>query len=188
MALDHATQKALDRALCAQATDLRLPARARLAARDTLRRLDRGAFQPMHVAMHGDMHLGNVLLDLGCPQRFVLIDWCGASAQGWPLFDLMRTAESLQVSDARLRAELRAHCELLSPATEPRLSPAVDDAAAHLTLGLAMLGAQLEHFPFDMYVALLDRVYARFDAATHAPALGQSAAARHTFDLEGRYA
>jgi hypothetical protein len=186
--LREASDRELDRALCAQATDVRLPAPARLGARDALRRLDRGALRPMQVAMHGDLHLGNVLLDPMHPQGFVLIDWCGASTQGWPLFDLMRAAESLQVSNRRLHAELSAHCELLRGDASTDIVPASEAANTHLTLGLAMLGAELEHFPFERYTALLERMYARLDAAHQAGARDRRGAGRALLRLEERCA
>lgn len=156
----------LDRALCHMATDKRLSARARLAATHALRCLDRPGFRALHIASHGDLHIGNVLIDtsgvtgrgdVAWTKRFALIDWGGGTLQGWPLFDLLRAADSLRISDGALCSELRAHCELLQLT--------LDDAGAHLTFALAMIGANLEQFPLEAYNFMVERVLARFESA-----------------------
>jgi aminoglycoside phosphotransferase (APT) family kinase protein len=156
----------VDRNLCRMAMDARLSAHARLCARRALDRLDRGRFRPTHVAMHGDLHVGNVLIDdcdatgraeLPMVDRFAIIDWCGASREGYPIFDLLRLADSMRVSDARLAVELARHCELLGGD--------LDDAASHTAAGLADLGAHLECFPVAAYSALIDRVLRRLESA-----------------------
>jgi class 3 adenylate cyclase len=89
--------------------------------------------------------------------RFAIIDWCGASREGYPIFDLLRLADSMRVSDARLAVELARHCELLGGD--------LDDAASHTAAGLADLGAHLECFPVAAYSALIDRVLRRLESA-----------------------
>jgi thiamine kinase-like enzyme len=120
----------------------------------------------MQVAMHGDLHAGNLLIDhedatargaLPWRERFVVIDWCGASPTGRPLFDLIRIAESMRVPHARLAEELNAHCA--------QLGGSIDDAVAHTAAALAELGANLECFPVEHYRALADRVLDRLDLA-----------------------
>jgi hypothetical protein len=156
----------IDPSLCRMATNVRLSTHARLAARDALRRLDSGRFRPMHVAMHGDLHFGNVVIDdsdvtgrgtLPIGNRFAVIDWCGASRHGYPMFDLLRIADSMRVSDSRLARELSVHCALLGGD--------LGDSIAHTAVGLADLGVHLEHFPVAAYSALVDRVLARLDRA-----------------------
>lgn len=156
----------VDRQLCAMAMHTALSPRARLAARSALQRLDRGLWRPMHVAMHGDLHAGNVLLDnrdatgrsaLPWRERFVVIDWCGATLSGRPLFDLIRIAESMRTPHALLAYELAEHCALLGGTRA--------DAVAHTAASLADLGAHLECFPVERYAALADRVLGRLDLA-----------------------
>lgn len=156
----------VDRQLCAMATHAALSPRARLAARTALQRLDRGLWRPMHVAMHGDLHAGNLLLDegdatgrAGLPwrERIVVIDWCGSSLSGRPLYDLIRIAESMRTPLGLLAQELDAHCALLGGTR--------DDAVAHTAASLADLGAHLECFPVELYRALADRVLGRLDMA-----------------------
>jgi hypothetical protein len=156
----------VDRQLCAMATNIALSTRARLAARTALKRLDSGTWRPMYVAMHGDLHAGNLLIDrqdatgrgaIPWRERLVAIDWCGASLRGRPLFDLIRIAESMRTSPALLGQELAAHCELLGGG--------IDDAVAHTAASLADLGANLECFPVELYGALADRVLGRLDMA-----------------------
>ncbi len=162
----HAIGEYVDRQLCTMATRTALSARARLAARTALKRLDSGQWRPMHVAMHGDLHAGNLLVDHsgatgrdGLPwrERLVAIDWCGANASGRPLFDLIRIAESMRMPHAVLAGELAAHCALLGGG--------VDDAVAHTAASLADLGANLECFPVDRYAELADQVLGRLDMA-----------------------
>jgi hypothetical protein len=165
VAAEHIAEQ-VDRPLCAMATNKWLSLRARLAARQALRRLDAGQWRPMQVAMHGDLHAGNLLIDQRgasgraaqpWAERFVAIDFCGARAAGLPLFDLIRIAESLRTPHALLARELAAHCALLGGT--------VDDAPAHAAASLADLGANLECFPVELYRELADRVLGRLDKA-----------------------
>jgi aminoglycoside phosphotransferase (APT) family kinase protein len=120
----------------------------------------------MQVAMHGDLHAGNLLIDQRdatgrgaqpWAERFVAIDFCGARASGLPLFDLIRIAESLRTPHALLAQELAAHCALLGGT--------LDDAPLHAAASLADLGVNLECFPVERYRELADRVLGRLDEA-----------------------
>jgi hypothetical protein len=118
----------------------------RSAAGTALARLEAGSFVPRHVLAHNDLWKGNVLLVPGggpIAERFVLIDWAGALADGHGLFDLVRLARSFKVSRARLTREIAAHCALLGCG--------VEDAPSHLAGALARMAGALEHFPPDAY-------------------------------------
>lgn len=151
--------------LVRMATNSVLSLRARLVARGALQRLDAGTFRPLHVAMHGDLHAGNVLVDDGVEsfrshvswwERVSLIDWCGAQPDGFPLYDLMRLAHSLRISARRLAPALVATCATLA-------CP-IEDARWHLAAALADLGANLEEFPPERYAWIADRTLDWLDA------------------------
>lgn len=135
--------------------------RARSAAGHALDRLDRGAWRPRRVLMHGDFYLGNVLIDpgtrAGAPRRswpwpwsarFVIIDWPGSRTDGFAFFDLVRMAQSTRPPRGRLRAEVAAHCRLLG--CEPA------DARSYLAAALGDLGGDLEYFPIERYAEIAD--------------------------------
>lgn len=152
--------------LCRMATNPALSLRARLAARGALQRLDAGTFRPLHVAMHGDLHAGNILVDDGALsfrshvswwERLSLIDWCSAQPDGFPLYDLMRLAHSLRISARRLAPALVASCATLECPLE--------DARWHLAAALADLGANLEEFPLERFAWIADRTLDWLDAA-----------------------
>jgi hypothetical protein len=67
-----------------------------------------GGFIPQSSPMHGDLWKGNVLHGSGAA-RFTLIDWRGSETEGFPLFDLIRAAESFGLSRRALRRELQLH-------------------------------------------------------------------------------
>lgn len=154
----------IDRPLCRLASNARVSSRARLAARSALQRLDSGRWRPMEVAQHSDMYIGNLLFDhndatqrahLPWNERFVVIDWCGATLRGQPLYDLLRIAESMCIPHAVLHRELQSHLALLD-------SP-LDDAPAFATAALAALGMELEHMPVELYAQLIDRAFTQLD-------------------------
>lgn len=152
--------------LTRMATRPALSVPVRLAARSALVALDRGAFRPMHVAMHGDLHTGNVLIDTTgaagrdsgpWAQRFVVIDWGGADADGFPIFDLARLAHSLRTGARHLGASLRAHSRALD-------CP-IEHAPWHLAAAFADLGDHLEYFPVEHYARLADLCFSLLAAA-----------------------
>jgi hypothetical protein len=128
-----------------------MPGSIRKAAEDALGRLATGAWSPVHVLMHGDLWLGNVMIDPRArdrrwADRFVVIDWPSAAVDGYPVYDLIRLARSLRCSNSRLRTELEAHLEVLGGGPE--------DARSYLLSALGHVGMRLEHFPLGRYVEM----------------------------------
>ena len=158
-AADEQVRTRVDRPLCRLATDSRLSVRVRLAARGALVRLDRGTWRPLHVASHGDLHAGNLLLDPLQPgaAHFRVIDWGGAALDGFPMYDVVRLAHSL-----RLDARHFGH-RVLTHAAQLGFAPA--DARWHLAAAFADLGASLEHFPPDRWAALADLSFELLETA-----------------------
>jgi hypothetical protein len=127
--------------------------------------LDRGAWRPAFVAMHGDLHTGNFLRREEASRRrlprwdlpFVVIDWSGAQRDGLPLYDLVRLAHSLRIPPRRLARELARHTAILGGT--------LGAAPAHLAAAFADLKQNLEHFPIERFARLADVCFARVDAA-----------------------
>lgn len=130
----------------------------RRRASDAIDRLLSGDWQPRHVLDHQDLWLGNVLLDSpshsvaqGLTRRFVIIDWRGANQRGYGVYDLLRLANSTGIGRRRLAREVHRHCEILGCA--------LSDSVSQLLAALGHLGMNLECFPVDRYVALVERCY-----------------------------
>jgi hypothetical protein len=67
-----------------------------------------GRFVPLASPMHGDLWKGNVLHGVGTT-TFTLVDWRGSEIDGFPIFDLVRAAESFGLSPKVLCRELQHH-------------------------------------------------------------------------------
>lgn len=67
-----------------------------------------GRFAPKAAPMHGDLWRGNVLRG-SVATAFTLVDWRGSTTDGFPLFDLIRVAESFGLSRRALSRELHRH-------------------------------------------------------------------------------
>ena len=72
------------------------------------RHLGAGRFDPRSSPMHGDLWTGNVLRGDGAA-AFTLVDWRGSATQGFPIFDLIRAAESFGLSQHALYREVQRH-------------------------------------------------------------------------------
>jgi hypothetical protein len=132
----------------------RLGPAIRNGAAQATERLDCGQWTPMHALAHNDLWKGNILLDPKSPWRgaafgrFAIIDWLGASVAGYPIYDLIRLAQSFKVSQRTLDREVRLHCSILGCE--------LVDAGGYLAAALGNLGLHLEEFPEDRYVELAD--------------------------------
>ena len=105
--------------------------------------------------MHNDLWQGNILLN--SDGGIVVIDWPGSVVKGYAIYDLIRLAESLRLSDRALGEQLRAHCRLLG--CEPK------DSVSHLAAALGHLLGDLDHFPMHLFLPLADRCVRRAAAA-----------------------
>jgi len=129
-----------------------MSAETRSIAREAIARIAHGRWSPRTVLMHGDLWSGNLLLDPARPYRaraFCVIDWAGATARGFGVYDLIRLGMSFRLTPARLRREIEAHCEILECEA--------CDGLSHLVASLGVLGRQRECFPLDRYVAMANR-------------------------------
>lgn len=128
-----------------------LPEPLHQGARNAVQRLQMGLWQPQYVLAHNDFWIGNLLLSNANDFGFVIIDWPGAKTNGHAIYDLLRLAQSLQLSAHQLFDELQQHCQILG------CSPL--DARGYLLANLGYLGMHLENFPMAQYVTLVERCY-----------------------------
>jgi len=133
----------------------------RSAARCGLRRLESRRWQPRQTIDHNDFWLGNIMLipkaDAGARYPFVLIDWAGANARGFGIYDLTRVARSLKLSAAAFRRELIGHSEALQCQLE--------DTRGHFLASLGRLHQHLEHFPEERYLKLFRQCWSYLNRA-----------------------
>lgn len=131
------------------------PALRKAAAR-AARGLAAREWRPKHVLMHADLWKGNILLatrnsihgSRGLMESFVVIDWAGSERNGYAIYDLVRLAQSLRLSDSGLRLEVEFHCRTLG--CDPT------NARSHLMAALANMAMNLEHFPVDRYTEMAE--------------------------------
>jgi hypothetical protein len=122
--------------------------RVREAARDSLRALEAGRWQPRWVLAHNDLWLGNFLRrrsDAAGIPGFAVIDWGASQVRGYPVYDLLAFAPSVGLSTAALRRELRDYCAALG--CEP------GDAKHHLMAALGGLSLALGEWPVERFAA-----------------------------------
>jgi hypothetical protein len=123
--------------------------RVKEAGRIALSQTAGRSFQPRSGVMHGDLWLGNVMLDPSGARDFMIIDWGGSQANGFPIFDLIRFAESTGLGARALRRELEAHA--LS------LKCHVEDTRIYLAGALGHICLHLEQFPMERFIAMAER-------------------------------
>lgn len=120
----------------------------RIAADQALARLDRGLFVPRYRVMHADFWIGNILLDPSIRRDFVVIDWRGSLVDGYPIFDLIRFADSVKLAPAALRSGLQRHAEALGCALE--------DTRSYLLAALGHIWLNLDQFPPERFAAMAE--------------------------------
>jgi hypothetical protein len=135
------------------------PARMHNHAKLAIERIMDDSWRPIHCAQHGDLWMGNFLLPSNdsTSVKFYVIDWAGATLQGFPLFDLTRLAISLRVST-------RVAKECMSRFSNT-LSCEQDDLLSYVLCAIGELGTRLEHFPTERYLDMSVKLF-DFVAAT----------------------
>jgi len=117
--------------------------------------LTSGRFIPRSVPMHGDLWKGNVLHGVP-PARFTLVDWRGSALQGFPVFDLVRAAQSFGLSPKALHRELQLHRAALGCQVED-LMVYLLGALGHYAARLGQMRPSLFRTMADDCVMLLSR-------------------------------
>jgi hypothetical protein len=126
--------------------------RIRLAAGASLRALERRSWEPRWVLAHNDLWLGNLLRRRPDPAGmpgFAVIDWGASRLPGHPVYDFFSFANSIHLSAASLRRELRQYCVALG--CEPGQS------RHHLLVALGALSLTLGEWPVERFAATAQR-------------------------------
>lgn len=129
-------------------------------ARHALANIRAEGFQPRRRVMHGDLWVGNVLLDSSPSIEFNIIDWGGSNVDGFPIFDLVKYAESVSLSSGALRTELAAHANSLG--CELR------HTRMYLLAALGHIWLNLDQFPPERFAAMAEGNLRVLDAALNA--------------------
>lgn len=126
----------------------------RVDARRALDRLEGGRWKRLFTCVqHGDLWLGNFLSSGRPGHGIYAIDWAGAQAEGYPVFDLARLTESLGVRPGRLPRIARRFAE--------RLDCDPEDLVGYALSSLGELSGRLECFPPARFHAMAARVHAQ---------------------------
>jgi hypothetical protein len=110
-------------------------------------RLTCGHFAHLSLPMHGDLWKGNVLHG-DPPARFTLVDWRGSALQGFPVFDLVRAAQSFGLSPRALRQQLQLH--------RAALGCQVEDLTVYLLAALGHYAARLGQMRLSLFRVMAD--------------------------------
>jgi Phosphotransferase enzyme family len=132
-----------------------LPHDIRSAAKASIAKISAKEANPCFVPMHGDFGLENILTSKNTP--LVVIDWRGSLVQGFPIYDLIRLAGSLNLPPALLRAELAYHAKSLEASEQ--------DTRIFLLAALGHFSANLGEFPVDRFRALAIETFSVLGAA-----------------------
>lgn len=125
--------------------------------RSTESHLRSGRFVARSLPMHGDIWKANVLRGGSAAAPFTLIDWGGSAKDGFPIYDLIRAAQTFHLSPKALQAQLRLHRAAL--ACQP------EDLSAYLLGALGYYAGRLGEMPPDAFRALADECVTRLSAA-----------------------
>jgi hypothetical protein len=120
-----------------------------------------GKFAPRACPMHGDLWKGNVLHG-AASTAFTLVDWRGSESDGFPLFDLVRAAESFALSPRGLQRELQLH--------RAALRCQVEDLPLYLLGALGHYAAHLGEMSPALFRRMADDSVTRLLYALEAPA------------------
>ena len=130
-----------------------IPEAIKQLARDTLKSVETGTFNPVSVVQHGDFWYGNVLLDKSWPYSlssatpFYIIDWGGSNLTGYPFIDLLRYLESIGSEEERTNRYLVAYakkCDIL-----------LEDIQHYACAYVGYLGLNRGEFPLQRYLILV---------------------------------
>jgi hypothetical protein len=145
------------------ASNPRLGEAIKASAKEALGRIVRRDVMPVNVLQHGDLWLGNILLErpgnvltLG-NLSFRIVDWGAATERGYPLFDCIKFARSCGISPAHARPSI------LGLSDDVPCKP--KDAMLYLLCGLGHLGRNLNCFPEHRFVDLCGYLFEYLEAA-----------------------
>jgi hypothetical protein len=128
--------------------------------------LTSGRFAPRASPMHGDLWKGNVLRGVGAT-AFTLVDWRGSETHGFPIFDLIRAAQSFGLAPKALYRELQLH--------RAALGCQVEDLPLYLLGALGHYAAHLGEMPPALFRAMADECARHLSCALAIAAASSSA-------------
>lgn len=102
--------------------------------------------KPSHIPMHSDLWIGNVMRKKN--GELAIIDWGGFESRGYPLFDLVRFAESIGMTNSSLKAGIVEHLSILRQ--PPYAAPTL------LLSGLGHIAQNLGEFPVKRFQILAE--------------------------------
>ncbi|HEX5461234.1 MAG TPA: phosphotransferase [Steroidobacteraceae bacterium] len=121
------------------------------------RHLASGRFLPRSTPMHGDIWKSNVLRGNSRSAPFTLIDWRGSRKDGFPIFDLIRAAQSFRLSARALSRQLRFH--------QAALGCQPEDLPVYLLGALGQCAEQLGEMPPALFQSMADDGVTRLSSA-----------------------
>lgn len=134
---------------------------------ESLKCFDDKSWRPVNIVAHNDIWKGNILLNkyisylpfVSHPEgaKWVVIDWSGSQIHGYPIYDLVRFAQSFKLSTGQLRQQLARHCDILHCD--------FNHARCYLVCSLAHLAMNLEYFPVHRFIELAGSCLALVDNA-----------------------
>ena len=146
----HRALRALDRVVTPDS-----PATACLqSAQNQLRS---GRFVARSMPMHGDIWKANVLRGGSAAAPFTLIDWRGSATDGFPIYDLVRAAQTFRLSPRTLHAQLQLHRAALGCQPE--------DLSVYLMGSLGHYAGRLGEMSPENFRAMADECVTRLLAA-----------------------
>jgi len=129
----------------------------RALAKDELTKIRAESFLLRSRVMHGDFWVGNILLDPSGVRDFVIIDWRGSNIDGFPIFDLVKFAESAKLAPRLLRRELTAHAKILGCTLE--------QTRTYLLAALGDIWMNLDQFPPERFAEMAELNLRSLDVA-----------------------
>ncbi|WP_432800085.1 phosphotransferase [Poriferisphaera sp. WC338] len=140
--------------------DTGFDSRLRDLARQAIQEANDQRWRPYYVLMHNDLWMGNWLhapKSLRRKTKFVIIDWPGMLADGYPIFDIARFSESMNIRPRAFHRTISAHANMLSCS--------VAQTRYHLLVAAGYIGLHLNHFKEENYRHTVNICMAKLDQA-----------------------
>ena len=144
--------------------------------RSAERHLRSGRFVARSTPMHGDIWKANVLRGGSASAPFTLIDWGGSATDGFPIYDLMRAAQTFRLSPKALQTQLQLH--------QAALGCQPEDLSSYLLGALGYYAGRLGEMPPDVFRAMADECVTHLSSAL--AALTSPGPAHLASDIPGR--
>lgn len=132
-----------------------LPDDMRQHAHIAIQRIRNRQWHPMHCVQHGDLWYGNFLFPVSHNQRdsakFYVIDWGGATIDGYPVFDFTRLAIAMECNARSASPHIDRLTRLLGC---ERI-----DIASYVLCAIGEMATRLEHFPEQQFHLLSTSTY-----------------------------